>query len=316
MLEAILEIVVFAVVIACAYGMVYWAQRANKGDRSAYVGLYLLFGLPGGLLMLAGLALLVNGQHGGWLALGLGLGLGLPLLKQFRFALARVTPMDPNSAIDFSGLAIVLAMAAYLVYTLVFLTPESGDTSDTVASSGATVSSLIINVVAFVSLAYVAVGYRIYRTGQEATERLGLRMPDLRAIGVGLAAVIPAFAFSIGGSALTQIFQPEVVDRLEETVSEMTSGIDNPAGAVLLGLSTGIGEEVLFRGAIQPRFGIVIASLFWSLLHVQYELTWVVAGLFAMGIMLGLIRKHFGTTAAIITHAVYNLIIVLIQINL
>jgi membrane protease YdiL (CAAX protease family) len=316
MLEAILEIVVFAVVIACAYGMVYWAQRANKGDRSAYVGLYLLFGLPGGLLTIAGLALLVNSQHGGWLALGLGLGLGLPLLKQVRFALARVTPMDPNSPIDFSGLAIVLAIAAYLVYTLVFLAPESGDSSDTVVSAGATVSSLIINVVAFVSLAYVAVGYRIYRTGQEATERLGIRVPDLRAIGVGLAAVIPAFVFSIAGSALTQIFQPEAVDRLEETVTEMTSGIDNPAGAILLGLSTGIGEEVLFRGAIQPRFGIVIASLFWSLLHVQYELTWVVAGLFAMGIMLGLIRKHFGTTAAIITHAVYNLIIVLIQISL
>jgi uncharacterized protein len=93
----------------------------------------------------------------------------------------------------------------------------------------------------------------------------------------------------------------------------MTSGIQNPVGALILGLSTGIGEEVLFRGAIQPRFGIVIASAIWSLLHVQYELTWVVAGLFAMGIMLGLIRNHYGTTAAIVTHALYNVLIVLIQ---
>jgi membrane protease YdiL (CAAX protease family) len=313
MLEAIVEIVVFAVVIATAYGLVYWAHRAKNADRSAYVGLYLLFGLPGGLLTVAGAALLVNGADGGWLALGIGLGLGLPLLKQFRMALARVTPMNPDSPVDFSGLAILLAMAAYLIYTLIFLPPENGDSGETVMSAGATITSLIINVAAFVALAYVAVGYRISRSGREATERLGLRLPNLQAIAVGLAAVVPAFMFSIGGSLLTQWLQPDVVDRLEETITEMTSSVQNPIGAVILGLSTGIGEEVLFRGAIQPRYGIVIASLFWSLLHVQYELTWVVAGLFAMGIILGLIRKHFGTTAAIITHAVYNAIIVLIQ---
>jgi membrane protease YdiL (CAAX protease family) len=313
MIDAIVEIIVFAVVIATAYGLVYWAHRAYKADRSAYVGLFLVFGLPGGLLTVAGAALLVNGADGGWLALGLGVGLGLPLIKQFRMALARATPMDSASPIDFSGLAILLAIAAYLVYTLIFVPPADADASDTVMSSGATITSLIINVAAFVALAYVAVGYRIHRTGQEATNRLGLEWPNARTVTVGVLAIVPAFVFSIAGSLLTQIFQPEVVDRLEETIDTMTSGIQNPIGALILGLSTGIGEEVLFRGAIQPRYGIVIASAIWSLLHVQYELTWVVAGLFAMGIMLGLIRKHYGTTAAIITHALYNVVIVLIQ---
>jgi uncharacterized protein len=313
MIDAIVEIVVFAAVIAAAYGLVYWAQRASRGDRSAYVGLYLLFGLPGSLLTVAGLALLVNGTTGGWLALGLGFGFALPLIRPFRVALARVTPLDPASPIDFTGLAVLLAMVAYLIYTLLVLPPTDAGSNDTVMTSGATITSLIINVAAFVLLAYVAVGYRISRNGPEATERLGLRWPDLQQVCIGLAAVIPAFVFSFGASVMTQIFQPEYVDRLQETVTEMTTGVQNPAGALLLGISTGVGEEVLFRGAIQPRYGIVVASLLWSLLHVQYELTWVIAGIFAMGIMLGLIRKHYGTTAAIITHAVYNAIIVLIQ---
>ncbi|HWV25282.1 MAG TPA: CPBP family intramembrane glutamic endopeptidase, partial [Thermomicrobiales bacterium] len=179
-------------------------------------------------------------------------------------------------------------------------------------TSGEAVTSLVVNFLAFVGFAYVAVGYRNYRTGEEATKRLGLRMPTMRDISIGLAAVIPAFVFSMIGSLLTSVFQPDVVEKLSETLDNMTSGIDNPAGAILLGLTTGIGEEVLFRGAIQPRFGIVISAILWTLLHTQYELTWVVAGLFMMGIMLGLIRKHVSTSAAIITHAVYNALVVLI----
>ena len=31
-------------------------------------------------------------------------------------------------------------------------------------------------------------------------------------------------------------------------------------GALMIGLSAGIGEEVLIRGAIQPRYGIVLAA--------------------------------------------------------
>lgn len=316
MIDAILELIVFFSVVAAIFGLVNWAKRAADGDKAANMGLYLLFGIPGGLLFIAGLALLVNGQSGGWLALGIGLGLGLPMIRQFRLALANVTPMDPASKIDFSGLAIVLAVIGYLVYAVLFLPTVEGETGESAISTGVSVSSLLVNFLAFVALAYVAVGYRNYRTGTEATRRLGLSKPSLEQIAVGLGAVVPAFILSFSGSFLTTWLQPDVVERLQETISDMTSGVQNPAGAVLLGLTTGIGEEVLFRGAIQPRFGIVIASVLWTLLHVQYELTWVIAGLFAMGIMLGLIRKHFGTVAAIITHAVYNALVVLIQISL
>ncbi|HEU0164985.1 MAG TPA: type II CAAX endopeptidase family protein [Thermomicrobiales bacterium] len=286
-------------------GLVYWAKRAET-DRSAYVGLYLVFGIPGLLLTVAGLALSVNRVDAGPLALGCGLALGLPMIKRVRVQIARVTPMDPDSPIDMAGLATIL-----LVIMISLLTLNDTDTSS--SSDDVTIATLLINVIAFVSIAYVCVGYRIWRTGEDATQRLGIRVPSPRTVLIALGCVIPAFISSIIGSALTQAFQPDVIDNLEHTVSDMTSGVNNPFGALLLGLSTGVGEEVLFRGAIQPRYGMVLASICWALLHAQYGFTFVLVGLFGIGILLGLERKYLGTSAAIITHATYNTILVLLQ---
>jgi hypothetical protein len=313
MLEMLLQLIVLAAVLAAVYGLVNWASRAATGDKAATMGLYLLFGIPGGLLTVAGAALLVNGNEGGWLALGIGVGLAIPLLRQVRQGLAQITPMDPDSPIDYSGLALILPIIAFLIFSLLTGTGEDDTGASTQLTGAETVSALVVNFLAFVGLAYVAVGYRNYRTGREATGRLGIRMPEREDALIGLAAVVPAFVFAMIGSVLTSIFQPDVVDALNETIDSMTSGVQNPAGAVLLGLTTGIGEEVLFRGAIQPRFGILLSTGLWVLLHTQYELTWVMLGLVLMGVMLGLIRKYISTTAAIITHAVYNALIVLMQ---
>lgn len=300
-------------VVGAAFGLVNWAKRAAAGDRAASMGLYLLFGMPGVLLFVAGLALVTNGKEGGWFALGIGLGLSLPLVRQFRVALSRVTPLDPESPIDYSGLAILLSIAAFLFFSLI-LSNDPVEISPT--STGDMVTSLLINLLTFLGLAYVAVGYRNYRNGEEATFRLGLTRPTAQQIQVGLLGVIPAFVFAIIGSVLTNVLQPDVVDRLGENIDNLTSGVQNPAGAILLGLSAGIGEEVLFRGALQPRFGIVLTAGLWTLLHTQYELTWIMLGLFLLGMFLGWIRKRYGTVAAIITHATYNALVVLLQMTM
>lgn len=312
MLDAILSVLSSVLLIAVVYGLVFWSNRART-DRSANVGIYLLFGLPGGLLSVAGLALMTNGMDGGLLILGLGLAFSLPLIRPFRKLVASVTPMDPSSPIDLSGLAMILAVVTFLVVQAMLTGPVETDSATTTALTG-NVVWLVLNAATFVLVAYAAVGYRIYRTGPQATDRLGLRVPDLKTIGLGLAFVVPSFAASTIGSVLTAAFQPDVVSNLEDTMEQMTSGLQNPIGALFIGLSAGIGEEVLFRGAVQPRYGIVIAALFWTALHVQYDLSFVLLGLFGVGVILGLERRYFGTTAAIITHAVYNMIAVGIQI--
>lgn len=305
-MDALLEVVMLLVVLGAVYGLMLWARK-GESDRSANVGLYLLYGIPGVLLTVAGLALAVNSQENGWFVLALGLALSLPLVKAFRRLVAMVTPMDPSSTIDMMGLGVILALMTYFGWAITL------DTDPDDLTSAVTVASQVINVAFFILVAYVAVGTNIYRNGSEATSRLGIRWPTLPDLAVGVAAVIPAFMLSLVGSLLTLYFQPDVFEDLGDTMEEMSSGTEVTLVSVLIFASAGLGEEILFRGAIQPRFGIVLTSAFWALVHTQYQFSFVVLGLFLVGLLFGLMRKYVSTTSAIIAHALYNAAVVLLQ---
>lgn len=303
---SILEIVTLLIVLGAVFGLVIWAYKAQT-DRSANVGLYLLFGLPGMLLTVAGLALAVNGNTIGWFVLAFGLSFALPLVRPFRRVMAQLTPMDPSSPIDMTGLGVILAVMTYFALALSTAPLEGAETP------AVTVPTQVINVVFFVAVAFIAVGTGIHRTVSEGTGRLGLSVPSIQDVLVGAVAVLPTFMLSILGSLLTLYFQPDIFEDLGDTMEQMSSGTSITVVSLLLFASAGIGEEILFRGAIQPRFGIVLTSAFWALVHTQYQLSFVVLGLFLVGLLFGLIRKYMGTTPAIIAHALYNACVVLLQ---
>lgn len=313
MIEGIVTIISTAILIAAIYGLVYWANKART-DRSAIVGIYLLFGLPAALLTVAGTALMTTTDLAeGPFILASGIAFMIPLLSPIRKLIGAFTPMDPKSPIDLVGLGLLLWVGSFFVISALQSGPVevSGDGAESLTGN---IFWLTLNAATFVAIAYVAVGYRIHRTGEEATKRLGLTVPDLKTVAISVAMVVPLFIMSMIGSALTVAFQPDVVDNLEDTMEQMTTGLDNPIGALMIGLSAGIGEEVLIRGAIQPRYGIVIAAALWTVLHIQYDISFVLVGLFGVGILLGFQRKYLGTTSAIITHALYNMAVVGLQI--
>jgi len=66
------------------------------------------------------------------------------------------------------------------------------------------------------------------------------------------------------------------------------------------------GEEIFFRGALQPIFGLWVSSALFTLVHAQYGLSPELLILFFVSIGFGLLRMRFNTTAAIIAHASYN----------
>jgi membrane protease YdiL (CAAX protease family) len=74
-----------------------------------------------------------------------------------------------------------------------------------------------------------------------------------------------------------------------------------------LGLAAALGEETVFRGALQPRFGLVFTSILFALLHSQYGLSFSTIAVFVIGLVLGVLRLRANTTTAMITHAVYNM---------
>ena len=290
-----------------ALGLAYWAYRAQT-DRSALVGLYLLFGIPAVLLLLAGAAVLVRGDRVlGPLLLLVGLGFGLPLLRRFREALARVTPLDPDSAIDMTGLCMVLGLLGFFIGSS--LAPMADNPPEVIPSVG--IAEALVQTAAFVAISFIAAGYPYWRNLRLATERLGIVAPDPRTIGIAIAATLVCFVVLAASGLVSQQFDPGLSEELNDVVEEIITGLPGPVAVIVLG-SAGIGEEAFFRGALQPRFGIVIPSLLFMTLHgPQYGFNLALLGLFGVSIILGLLRKHVNTTAAMITHALFNAVQVL-----
>ncbi len=305
-----LVLIVPATLLLGALGLAYWASRAQV-DRSARVGLYLLFGIPSALLILAGLAVLLRGDRVlGPLFLLVGIGLGLPLLRPVREGLSQVTPLDPESAIDMTGLCVVFGLLG--VFVAISLAPMAGAPPDEELIPSVGLFELFVQAAFFLAVAYIAVGLPYWRDLRAATERLGIVAPDARTIGIAVAATIAAFVVAGLVGLVQQQFDPELSDSLNEIVDQMTAQVQNPIGALVLGASAGIGEEAIFRGALQPRFGIIIPSLLFAMLHgPQYGFNVALLGLLGVSIILGLERKYVNTTAAMITHALFNAVQVL-----
>jgi CAAX protease family protein len=301
--DTVIIAITLGIVVAITFGIAYWTWKAQT-DRSARVGLYLVLGFPGGLLAIYGLARLVNGSETGSIWLASGLGLTLPLVSKVRHYVARFTPMNPNSAIDMVGLSAILGFGGFLALTYA-VDPEPAEAGDVA------VADLASQFAAFTVLAYVLVGVGIWRTFSEASYRLGLTWPTRRQFAVGVACVFAGLFVMVAAGILTTVFQPEFNQEIEQATEGITESVSSPIGAVFFGLGAGISEELLLRGAIQPRFGLIQTSVLFALLHNQYGISFILVGVFLMGVILGLERKYFGTTAAIITHAIFNTIAVL-----
>jgi membrane protease YdiL (CAAX protease family) len=87
----------------------------------------------------------------------------------------------------------------------------------------------------------------------------------------------------------------------------------SPLGALAVGIAAGVSEETLFRGALQPRFGILVTSLLFAITHVQYAFTPATLVILVIGISLGWVRRRWGLPAAIVLHALYNMVNILLS---
>jgi uncharacterized protein len=303
--DDILTISVTLVVLAIAYGLAYLVFRARE-DRSALLALYLLFGIPGALLAIFGAPFAFSGHDFGWIMLASASGLSAPLIRPVRRFFAAWTPMDPDSPVDMAGLCVVLGVAA-LLFTSYVLSPEPADTGGNVS-----VAALLVQFLAEIAFAYILVGLTITRDWRQAVARLGLVRPSVRLVAIAVGLVVVAYIVVAAGGLATYFLQPDVSEEINKITKEITSDVQNPIGAAFFGLGAGAGEELLLRGAIQPRYGLLTTSVLFALLHSQYGVSFVLLGIFVVGVILGLERKYLGTTASIITHAIFNTIAVLI----
>ena len=126
-------------------------------------------------------------------------------------------------------------------------------------------------------------------------------------LGAPLAAGIAVGLLSLGLSELMTRFT-ELGEALADTLGESLMGIGR-ADAILLALASGIGEEMFFRGALQPAVGWLLASLIFGACHFLPRKELALWSLYAVGMggVLGGLYIYTGhLIAPIAAHVVIN----------
>lgn len=215
---------------------------------------------------------------------------------------------DPASNVHQVAVVLALAFLSITVGQLVLSGGVEGLASD-IESNGISFGLVIFQAVLMIAIAFLGVGMMIRRDVPQTLQRLGLRIPTVAdvvwGIGTGIGLYIVLLAMVLVWAAIVPMEQLEQQSAASDQIAQAFNTL--PA-AFLLSASAGISEEILFRGALQPIFGLGLTSLFFALIHMQYTLTPATLIIFVVAVGLGVLRRRQSTTAAIIAHFVYNFV--------
>lgn len=252
-----------------------------------------------------------------WLTLGLwmlatGLLAFLPLIRGVRRGLARVLPLDPASVVH----ATALVFAVYLLGSAPIQLALLGGNLDPLTNMGSLldISALWQQGAAFIIMGLFGVGLWLRRSADDVTERLGLHMPTLRQWGLVIGLTVLFVLLDQGLTWAWAMLDPIGFERVGRVSNALFGGLISPLGALTIGLSAGLGEELIFRGALQPRFGLIFTSFLFAIIHVQYGLSPAVLQVFVLGLVLGMVRQRGNLTMSIALHALYNSALVVLAL--
>jgi membrane protease YdiL (CAAX protease family) len=245
----------------------------------------------------------------------IGLGLWIPalfglivLLPRVRRAIAKLLPIDPDSIVHAVALSFATLILPNLFVTLGIglenLTQSLSETTDT---TDLLLTTWAQNFGLFV-LGMVGVGWLTRRTLSGVAKRLKLQMVSPQEVligaGAGIALLIVLAAILAIADALG-LGDPSVDALSEELYGPFFKSI---FGILTVGIAAAWGEETVFRGALQPKFGRLFTSFLFAITHGNYGLSVTTVGIFLVGYALGFIRDRYSTTTSMITHATFNCI--------
>ena len=100
-----------------------------------------------------------------------------------------------------------------------------------------------------------------------------------------------------------------VMRRISEELAPVLMDSADKSSLVLVSVFSGIGEEMFFRGAVQPEFGLVVAALAFGLVHIGPDrryLVWTAWAVLA-GFLFGFLYElSGGLLSPMIAHATHN----------
>lgn len=108
---------------------------------------------------------------------------------------------------------------------------------------------------------------------------------------------LAAYRFVPAVRKLSEELAPVLVDRMG--VSDL----------ILISVLSGVGEEMFFRGAVQPEFGLAVAAVTFGLVHIGPDrryLLWTVWAILA-GFLFGFLYEFSGgLLAPVVAHSLHN----------
>ena len=225
--------------------------------------------------------------------------------KPVRERAARVIPIDPDNPVHSLAMVLAVILAGIWVASLAFTNVLAADAALPPLSAG----DLLAQELPFLVLAVAGVGLWTRRGAAASGARLGLVRPAWWHVALALAAAGAFYALVQGSDSLSQQLTPSLARQVKTTSDHLFGGLTASVwGIVLLGVIPGVCEEVLFRGALQPRFGLVLTALLFTAIHTEYGLSIDVAAIFVIALGLGLIRQYTNTTTSATCHVAYNVL--------
>jgi membrane protease YdiL (CAAX protease family) len=222
-----------------------------------------------------------------------------------RERVADVLPIDPDNPVHTMALVLAVILLGSQLTLVSFVDVLAQDRTQ----PPLTVLDLFAQELPFLIIAAAGVGIYMRRDTKQTAERLGVVRPTWWQVSLALAAAGVFFAFGQTVDSLSHVWTPQVAHNIDVTTQHVFGGLDNPVGIAAIALLPAICEEILFRGALQPRLGLVLTALLFTSIHTQYSISFDTLAVFVLALGLGLIRKYTNTTTSAICHATYNLIV-------
>ncbi len=245
----------------------------------------------------------------------------LALLPEVRRRVAGRLPIDPDSWVHAFALSLVSGATILFLGQLVatggkpvILTMIQRDPRQFEELSRTILFQMLYGFIWMVPATVVAVGYPVMRSFPAALRRLGLVAPTRRQVVGGtllaLALVGVGWLLDLGIGGLWGAMGWPVTDA--KAFERLLAGAINPVGAVVIGVTAGVGEELAIRGALQPRLGIWLPNLFFTSIHAfQYGFDGLLS-VFLVGLVLGVVRARSNTSTSAIVHGVYDFVLVML----
>jgi len=259
-------------------------------------------------------ALTVGGIGVTWMLGGVllvaGLLGGLLLFPGVRRKIALLLDVEPDSCVHTTALTLVTYFAVFSLLQALAWTELSASLPSSIALTplDLAASSIFMLVVAF-----AGVGFLVRRSPRETAFRLGLRKLKWKELLLVAVVILAFLAMDMANGWLWQSLDPDGFELAKEATGQLFGALLTPVGALAVGIAAGTGEEVLFRGALQPRFGILFTALLFMLAHFQYAFSPAMVEVLVLGLALGYMRRRVGTIPCILVHAGYNLADMLLQ---